>query len=716
MIAGKRAKSTSAFAAAREYFTYGIDTLSEVTGTTQHRLAFDLKLNRAECEFLSGDHLSAEGHLVDLTALAETLVDQAAIASLRIPLYTTLDRTDRAIETGLDFLRHVGTDWPARPTRELVSQELAALQALLAGRTVEELVDLPVMADSVCLATMDVLSELEAPASFTDRNLFHLSLLRMTNLSLQHGNCDASPCAYGLLIVILGLELGDYEFALRFGRLGCDLVEKRGLGRFRARVHTFFGTFNLQWTRHFPLARTMLRRAMDEATASGDLTFANYSRRSLISNMLACGEPLAEVQQEGERALAFARRAQFGLAADSFVAHLLLVRELRGRETGESPFAEPGQDVHWFEEHLDKAGPRLAVAKARYWIQKIQSGFFAEDYAAAMRAVEKSSAVLPYSAIFIEIADYHFFSALTSAALAGPLESDLKRVALDVIKTHHRHLAAWANACRENFGCRADLVAAEIARLERRELDAERLYEASIRAASQSSFVQHEGMANELAARFFLSRGFSTIATTYLANARDCYARWGAEGKVRHMEERHPELRKDRTGASSSETFYSAVEQLDVNAMLKAAQALSIEIEPKALIDALMRITIEHAGAGRGTLVLLRDGVPRVAAIAAIADMSHRRVVVTQAEELLPTATYLPEFALRYVLRSRKSLVVDDASESQLLASDAYIQQVRPPNDTSNSPTCRHLNSSRQDTGIALLIGQASAAMAKRAA
>lgn len=675
LIAGKRAKSTSAFAAAQEYFSNGRDLLPEFPWRGQYRLAFDLELNLAECEFLSGDHIGADRRLTDLTALAASLVDHAAVASLRMPLYTTLDRTDRAIETGLEFLRRVGTNWSAQPAEELVSQEFATLQRLLAGRSVEQLIDLPMMTDSDCLATMDVLSELEAPASFTDRNLFHLNILRMTNLSLQYGNCDASPCAYGLLNVILGLGMGDYDTALRFGQLGCDLVDKRGLNRFRARVHTFFGTFNLQWTRHFPLARSMLRRAMDEATSSGDLTFANYSRRSLVSNMLASGEPLAEVQQEGERALAFARQVQFGLAADSFVTHLLLVRELRGREANESPFAEAAQDAHWFEDHLDRGGSRLAVARARYWIQKIQSSFFAEEYAVALQAAEKSRTMLPCTAIFIEIVDYHFFAALATAALGAQLESVPDESALAAVKSHHQRLAAWANTCRENFSCRADLVAAEIARLEGRELDAERLYEAAIQAANASSFVQYEGLANELTARFFSGRGFDTIATTYLANARDCYVRWGADGKVRLMEERHPRLRKDQAPASSSENFYSAVEQLDVSAMLKAAQALSIEIEPKALIDALMRLTIEHAGAERGTLVLLRDGVPRIAASAA---MSRGRVVVTQEEEFSSAAKYLPESALRYVLRSRKSLVIDDASESKLIAADEYVQRVHP--------------------------------------
>ncbi len=58
----------------------------------------------------------------------------------------------------------------------------------------------------------------------------------------------------------------------------------------------------------------------------------------------------------------------------------------------------------------------------------------------------------------------------------------------------------WAENCPENFENRAALVGAEIARLEGRELDAERLYEQAIRSARDNGFVHNEALAYELAA------------------------------------------------------------------------------------------------------------------------------------------------------------------------------------------------------------------------
>src|SRR4029078_785390 len=95
--------------------------------------------------------------------------------------------------------------------------------------------------------------------------------------------------------------------------------------------------------------------------------------------------------------------------------------------------------------------------------------------------------------------------------------------------------------CPENFADRQSLVAAEMARLEGRALDAERLYEEAIRLSRDNGFVHNEALGNEIAARFYAARGLATIADAYLRNALDCCRRWGADGKGRQRARAHPQ-------------------------------------------------------------------------------------------------------------------------------------------------------------------------------
>src|SRR5262249_10592102 len=162
---------------------------------------------------------------------------------------------------------------------------------------------------------------------------------------------------------------------------------------------------------------------------------------------------------------------------------------------------------------------------------------------------------------------------------------------------HERELRAWAANCPQNFEDRAALVGAEIARIEGRPLDAMDLYERAIVSARANGFVHNEALAYELAARFYAARGLEQIAHLYLGNARRGYLQWGADGKVRQLDQLHPQLRQDERAPRPTGTIEAPVERLDVATVVKVSHALSGEIVLEKLIDKLMRAAVEHAGA-----------------------------------------------------------------------------------------------------------------------
>jgi two-component sensor histidine kinase len=214
-------------------------------------------------------------------------------------------------------------------------------------------------------------------------------------------------------------------------------------------------------------------------------------------------------------------------------------------------------------------------------------------------------------------------------------------------------------------------VSAEIARLEGRAFDAMQLYEQAIQSAHENGFVQNEALAHEVAARFYAARGFQTIAQAYLRNARYGYLRWGALGKVRQLEQSHPHLRDDSIPPPATALFGTPVEQLDVGSVVKASQAVSGEIVLDRLIETLMTLALEQAGAGRGLLVLLRDDTPR---IEAEARTDRKTVEVTLRQETV-TPAELPDSLLHTVIRTRESVILDDASAPNPFSADEYIRQ-----------------------------------------
>src|SRR3979490_342674 len=242
LIAGRRAKATTAYPSALTYLTAGVALLPEDSRERRRELTFALELHWAECEFLTGALAEAEQRLAALSTRAANAVERATVACLRVDLYTALDQSSRAIAVGLDYLRHLGIDWSPHPTNEEARHEYERIWSRLGSRPIESLIELPLMSDPASLATLDVLTKIGAPAVYTDANLVALVACRAVNLSLEHGNCDASCSAYVWLSMVAGPRFADHRSAVyRFGQLGYDLVEGRGLRRFQARTYMEFG-------------------------------------------------------------------------------------------------------------------------------------------------------------------------------------------------------------------------------------------------------------------------------------------------------------------------------------------------------------------------------------------------------------------------------------------------------------------------------------------
>jgi len=671
-IAGRRAKISTAYAAALKYLAAGRALLTEETWDQNYELIFNIEIHMAECELLTADMTSSEIRLSKLAERAKSGHDTAVVTRLGLTLYTTLDRSDRGVEVCLEYLRCRGTDWSPNPTREEVRREYDRIWSLVGSRQIEELVDLPLMTNSDVLDALDVLTEVVTPAYYCDENLSSLVICHMVNLSLEHGNSDGSCFAYVWFAIIAGPRFGNYKDGFRFGRLGYDLVEKHGLKRYEARTYMCFGNIVMPWARHAREGRTLVRRAFDAANRIGDLTFAAYSCNQLVTNLLTVGDPLAEVQPEAENGLAFAKRARFGLVVDVIVAQLGLIRTLRGLTPTFGCFNAQGFDELQFEQHL-ASNPTLALSEFWYWARKVQARCLAGDYASAVKASLRAQQLLWTSPSQFETAEFRFYGALSHAASWDFAPPEQRQLHSQALIAHQKHLEVWAENCPENFENRAALVGAEIARIEGRDLDAMRLYEKAIRSAHANGFIHNEAIAYEVAARFYAARGFDNFADAYLREARYCYLRWGADGKVNQLDHSYPHLKKEGPVPSATSTIVAPVEVLDLATVINVSQAVSGEMVLENLIDRVMRAAIEHAGAERGLLILPRGDALQIEAEATTSgnDVTlHLRCATA-------TTAALPEPLVRYVMRTQESVILDDASSENPFSTDTYIVQHR---------------------------------------
>src|SRR5260221_983187 len=531
----------------------------------------------------------------------------------------------------------------------------------------ESLIDLPLMTDPEKQAAMRVPSEIRAPALNTDSNLFYLLLCHIANASLKYGTTHASAHGYAELGCILGPVFHRYMDGYRFAKLACSLVEKYGFHAYKRRAY-----FNMEmvvlWIQPIRTAIDFIRLAFRASIEAHDLSYACFSCNHLVTDLLMQGVHLDEVWYESQKGLEFVRKVKFRDVAEIIVSQQRFIQSMRGQTAEFSSFSDAQFDEESFEAQLTE--DRMTTMVCLHWILNLQARFMSGDYDAAIRAAQKAKALLWSSETFIQSVNYYYYSALTIAALHETAEPERQVEGLEVLKQSLEQLREWAESCPETFLDKYNLVSAEVAGIEGRDLDAMRLYEEAIRAARENGFVQNEGIGNELAARFYLKRGLEKVGHSRLRDARSCYLGRGALGKVNQLDQLDPGL-EEQASLGSTTTMGAPIEQLDLISVVKAMQGVSGEIDLGKLIETFMMIAVEHAGAERALLFLPHEHEHRIAAAATTHDDSVQ-VMLGQAFMTLPK---FPESILRYVIRTRESVILNDASVQNLFSTDEYVRR-----------------------------------------
>jgi PAS domain S-box-containing protein len=665
--AGRKAKASAAHASANVYLAAGMALLDEEDWGGRYELTFSLWLERAECEFSTSNYETAEHLIAELLRRGATKIDQAAASHLKVQLHVVQSDNPQAVVSALACLRLFDIDIPAHPSWDQVQAEYDAIWRNLDGRPIESLIDLPLMTDPELLAAMRLLSDLTESGHFTDINLSCLHMCRMVNISIQHGICGASAHGCGFLGFFLGPSFGRYAEGYRFAKLACELVEKRGFTGFKAKVYFAMGLVS-PWTQPLALSLDSMRAAFRAATETGELMFACYSTYHIVKSLLARNEPLEAVWDESQRLLAFVRRVGFRDLADMVVSQQRFIATMQGKTATFSTFSDAEFDEATFEAQL--TGDRMQFLVSVYWILKLKARFLSGDYAEALAAANRAKDALWAQSAQLLLLDYFYYTALTVAALFERASADEQAAWRDLLTTHQKQLSDWAENYPPTFGDKALLLSAEIARLYGLDSDAMRLYEAAIRSAHTHGFVLDEGVAHEVAARFYAARGFHAIADAYLRNSMSCFARGGAEGKCRQLQEAHPHLRDEDGPLPATTTFGATATQLDIGAVVKASQAISGEIVLDRLVEALMTIALQHAGAERGLLIVVRGDALEIVAGA----RTDRNAVEVTLRQRAATSSEVPRSLLQTVVRTQQSVILDDATILNPFSADDYFR------------------------------------------
>lgn len=677
LIAGQKAKASTAYTPAKNFLAVAATLLSENAWSDQYEQTFTLFLNLAECLYLIGELAAAE-ELFDLLLLnVQSTVDRAHVYSRQLRLYQVVDKYEEALARGIEALKMLGVSFPDLDSQAQVKTatefEKNQVAANLGDRHISELLNAPIAQDSAVKAVISLLTT-SGPLCYTSKPyLFPLIVLKAVNYSLQFGHTEESCFAYSMYAMLLVSIFGDVSSGYAFSEMSIQLNQKLDDLKFRGTVLHIHGSHINVWCHHMATDLPFLEQGFLGCVEAGEITMANYNGFQSSWQILSVATSVDEAYQSIQKYADFAQQCKHEAVYQTIRLQQQLLMNLRGLTHHPLTLSDSEFDETQALSQLEQAN--FMAGLTFHHIIKLIIFFTYEQYEEALNSARKTFE-FPVKTLALSIeTDAVFYYALTLTALYPTMIDAEKEQVLATLSLHRQQLHNWTAHCAANFIHKSQLVAAEIARIEGRDLEAMRLYEQSIQSAREHGFVQFEALAYELAAKFYLAREFGTFAKTYLQEAKNAYLRWGAIAKVKHLEERYLNLLPQQSQATNG-TYLGTTNQLDFLSVVKASQTISSEILLPNLLQTLMQIVIEQAGAELGYLLLHSDSTLELAAQVNLSEATPP--FQPTSAPLAIDSQVIPQSVLNYVLRTQETVILEDATAQTLFSEDKYIIQKQP--------------------------------------
>lgn len=672
LIAAEKARASNAYAPALQFNSIAKDLLPSTSWATDYELTDRIYRMQAKLQYLCGRSAEADAVCRQIIRHARGNYDKAVVREMQAVHYNYLWRMKDSINACIDGLRYLNVNISESPSTATVIYMLLRVRLRLRGRRLEDLAAMPEIEDrNVRLALKLLINFIPSAYMSGNANLFATAILTKTFLAIRHGNSIETAGAYmGYGVLLAGM--GDFQGAYDFGNLALKISDKYTGREWKSMILNLYALFSVSWNEHWRELRVHFSKALELGLSSGDWLYVSFAAGFI--NLWNPELDLKSLVAENEHYLSLLERAnvETGFLSgrtnhQKWLAYRGLTRvrgSLSDGEYDEDAILQRIVDIEYESGvgifHLNKMEICFSFElfeKARY--HRMQGD-------ASIQALAGS----PY------LVSWSLFSFLTDATLMDGNVVE-RRAALRRMRREFHRMKRWADHNPHNFLHLKLLMEAELAKFRRRYFDAVNLYNRAIESALDYRNLHHTALIYELAARFHLRYGVNHAARELLRSAYNHYRVWGATGKVSQLEEYYGGLlledEKAVLVAPSSRSSGSGSIAFESSTLIKASMAISSEIVLERLLDRLIQISLENAGADRGIMFLVRGG-----SIFQVATGFADRPTEMVDHQDLDAGGDFPASVIRYVARTREHLVIDDATTDARFFKDPFIVEKQP--------------------------------------
>lgn len=703
LLAARKAKTATAYMQALKYAESGIGLLPDESWQSCYDVTLHLHGEAIEAAYLSGNRTQMERVFEIVLRHARTPLDTVKAYEVKIEALKAEANLEEAINTGLRVLKQLGVVFPGRPSKIHVILALLRLKLLLVGKRPEDYINLPDMTDPTKLAALKILLSIGSAAHFAGPDLLPLLVFKDVFLSVRYGNTPGASFNYATYAFSLCGILGNLDAGYQFGQLALQVLQRFRSNTFRAKTLFMLYYFVIHWKEHVANTLQPLLEAYHSGLETGDFEYAGYGLGAYIRHAFFLGNDLAELGHTISVHHPMMRQLKQEIIFYNIaLCHQTIVNLRGGVETpcmldGEQ-YHEADMPRHVKQNHTVMMSSSLYHLILCFLFHAISQACEYADAAESYLDGARSTLTLPL---------FHFYASLSRLAAIPDVSPVERKRLLEQVQVSRKRLKTWARHAPMNYRHKWALVEAERDRVAGKAVNAAHFYDQAIEGAREYGYVNDVALACELAGQFYLTQGRSRIARFYLTDAHEAYQRWGASAKAKDLKQRYPQCFADTPQhlntamiTISDGTTIGQSQSLDVTALMKASQMLSEEIQLDRLLQRLMKVVIENAGAERGILMLPYGESWQIRAEGHV-QQDHIVTIVTISHDLREFAS---EGIVNYVIRTWEPVVLHDAMREGMFTHEPHImsRQVR-------SVLCVPLRNQGKLTGVVYLENNVSA-------
>jgi predicted ATPase/signal transduction histidine kinase len=655
-IAIQKAKASTAYVAAISYVEAALQILGETAWQSAPPITRALYEQYAEIAYLNADFERALELTQIIIQQTDDILDRIKAYELSVQIYIAIDQQMQAIETGLQTLEKLGIS--------LVNGDVDYRSQM---PTPESLIHQPPMTQVESLAAIRILITITPPVHHVKPELFPGIALTMMHICLTGGYSTLTAFVYGIYGLYLCAVLGDVESAYQAGHLSLHLLEQYPAKDIQTKVQMLFGVFVCAGKEHTRNTLKLFAEGIQNGLEVGDIEYTSYCIMADCAQQILVGNDLATIAQQHQGYLDLLTKLNQKHCVDYTQIWMQLLDNLRSgsqqpdRLIGKYCDAEVALS-HFHDTHNHQSLFALHLA------QTIAAYLFGQNVA-AVAAASQAQQYADGAFGIVLVAAHNFYQSLALLQLDPQLTQ---------VKENQTVMARWAATAPMNYQHKWLLVEAEFSRVIGDRATAIDLYDQAIVAAQTHGYVQEEGLANELAAKFYLMWGKEKVAASYMQAAYYCYVRWGAQAKIYDLETRYTELLRPilqtaaptinpwetlatmtdyhRTSKSATTGVNSVGvnQSLDFAAILQVSQSISSTIQLDDLMRQLTQIILQNSGADRCALLLPNES----------SEWRVHTIGTTDQIQLINDSPIshpsLPSALIYYVKNTQTQIIIDD--------------------------------------------------------